>query len=62
MVKHAEGWKLKKSIEKDDNVYVRSYSGAKVRRMKENVKPCIREKNPDYVIPHRDSNPQPVSS
>ena len=44
MVKHVEGWKLKKSIDKNRNVYVRSFSGAKVKCMKDYVKPCIREK------------------
>ena len=44
MVKHVEGWKLKKSIDKNHNVYVRSFSGAKVKCMKDYVKPCIREK------------------
>ena len=56
MVKHVEGWKLKKSIDKDHNVYVRSFSGAKVKCMKDYVKPCVREKNPDYVILHVGTN------
>ena len=46
MVKHVEGWKLKKPIDQN-HVYVRSFSGAKVKFMKDYVKPCIREKNPD---------------
>ena len=36
-----ERWKLKKSIDKDHNVYVRNISGAKVKCMKEYVKPCL---------------------
>ena len=44
MVKHAEGWKLKKSIDQNHNFYVRSFSGAKVKCMKDYVKPCISEK------------------
>ena len=52
MVKHVEEWKLKKSINKDHNVYVRIYLEAKVKCIKDYVKPCIREKNPDYVILH----------
>ena len=56
MVKHVEGWKLKKSIDKNHNVYVRSFSGAKVKCMKDYVKPCIREKNPDYLIFHVGTN------
>ena len=39
MVKNVEGWKLRKSIRKDHNVYVRSFSGAKVKCMKDYVKP-----------------------
>ena len=56
MVKHVEGWKLRKSIDQNHNVYVRSFSGAKVKCMKDYVKPCIREKNPDYVIFHVGTN------
>ena len=33
MVKHIEGWKLKKSIAKDHNVYVKSFSGTKIKCM-----------------------------
>ena len=33
MMKHIEGWKLKESIDKNHNVYVRSFSGAKVKSM-----------------------------
>ena len=52
MVKHVEGWRLKKSIDKNHNVYVKHFSGAKVKCMKDYIKPSIREKNPDYVIFH----------
>ena len=56
MAKHVEGWKLKKSIDKDHNVYVRSFSGAMVKCMKDYVKSCIREKYPDYLILHVGTN------
>ena len=56
MAKHVEGWKLKKSAYKNHDVYVRSFSGAKVKCMKDQVKPCICEKNPDYVIFHVGTN------
>ena len=56
IVKHVEGWKLKKSLGKNHNVYVRSFSGATVKCMKDYVKPCIRENNPDYVILHVGTN------
>ena len=45
MVKHVEEWKLKKFIDRNHNVYARSFSGAKVKCMKDYVKPCICEKN-----------------
>ena len=44
MVKQVEGWKLKKSIDKNHNVCFRSFSEAKVKCMKGYVKPCISEK------------------
>ena len=56
MVKHVERCKLKNSIDQNHNAYVRSFSGAKVKCMKDYVKPCIREKNPDYVIFHIGTN------
>ena len=52
MVKEEEGWKLKKFIENEQNAYARSFSRAKVKYMKNYVRPCIREKNPDYAILH----------
>ena len=55
MVTHVEGWKLKKSIDKDHNFYVRSFPRTKVKCMKDYVKPCIREKNL-YVILHVGTN------
>ena len=55
IVKHL-GWKLKKSIDKDHNVYLRSFSGAKVKCMKDYVKPCICQKNLDYLILHVGTN------
>ena len=47
--------KLKRSIDQN-HVYVRSFSGAKVKCMKDYEKLCIREKNPDYVIFHVGTN------
>ena len=34
----------------EHSIYVRSFSGAKVRSMKDYVKPCVRDKNPDHII------------
>ena len=49
MVKHVEGWKLKKSIDKDHNVYVKRFSGAKVKCVKDYEKPCIRQKKSGFL-------------
>ena len=47
-----EGWKLKNSSVNSHNVYGRSFLGAKVKCMKDSVKPSIRENNQQYVILH----------
>ena len=49
MVRHVEGWKLKISIDKDQNVLWKSFSGAKVKCVKD-LNPVIREKSSDRVI------------
>ena len=54
--KSIEGWKLKQFIDKDHNVYARSFSGGKVKCMEHYVKPCICQKYPDYVILHVGTN------
>ena len=56
MVKHVERWKLSKNVDRKYKVYVRSFSESKVKCMKDYVKPCIRENNPDHVIIHVDAN------
>ena len=38
------------SIGHKHSIYVRSFSGAKVRSMKDYVKPCVRDGNPDHLI------------
>ena len=45
-----ERWKLYKNVDRKHGVYVRSFSSAKVKCMKDYIKPCIRENNPDHVI------------
>ena len=47
-----EGWKLKNLSVNSHNVYGRSFLGAKLKCMKDFVKPCIRENNQEYVILH----------
>ena len=56
MMKHVKGWKLSKFTGKDHNVYVRSFSEAKSKCMKDYGKPCICEKNSDNLILHVGTN------
>ena len=56
MVKHVEGLKVTKSINTDIKVYIRSFLGAKVKCMKDYVKPCLRENDSKNVILHVGTN------
>ena len=56
MVKHVEGSKLSKTVDRKHKVYVRRFSSAKVKYVKYYVKLCIRENNPDHVIIHVGTN------
>ena len=38
------------------NIYVRNFSGAKVKSMKDYTKPCTREENPNHIILHVGTN------
>ena len=52
MVKHVQGWDITNRIDIKRKVYVRQFSGSKVDCMKDYMKPCIRENNPDHLIFH----------
>ena len=56
IIKHMERWKLKNSFGNNHNVYGRRFPGAKAKCMKDYVKLCIRENNPEYVILHVGTN------
>ena len=56
MIKHTKGWEMLSKIDHKHSIYVRSFSGAKVRSMKDNVKPCVRDENPDHIIMHVGTN------
>ena len=56
MVKHIEGWKLRKKTDRNHKIYVRSFPGAKVKCMKDYAKPCIRENDRGHVILHGGTN------
>ena len=54
MIKHANGFETLKKLE-NCKVLVGSFSGSKVRCMKDDMKPSVREK-PDYIMLHIRTN------
>ena len=54
MVKNLKGWKMSKKL-KIANVYVRYFAGAKVRCMKDHIKPTLIEKL-DHIVLHVGTN------
>ena len=54
MIKNLKGWKMSTKL-KNANVYVKDFAGAKVRCMKDNIKPSLREK-PDHIVLHVGTN------
>ena len=49
MIKNVKPWELKHRCEKNERIYVKSFSGANVDQMKHYVKPTIEDK-PDAII------------
>ena len=45
-----KGWGLLSKIDRKHSIYVRRFSGKKVKSMDDYVKPCIRDENPDHII------------
>ena len=54
IVKHVNGWEIAKKLP-NCKVYAKSFSGAKVRCMKDYLKPSLRQ-NPDHVVLHVGTN------
>ena len=54
MTKNIRGWEISKKLQ-NANVYVKHFSRAKVRCMKDYLKPSIRE-NPDHFVLHVGTN------
>ena len=54
MIKHVNGYDMSKKL-KNCKVYVKSFSGSKVRCMKDHMKPSMREKL-DHTILHVGTN------
>ena len=55
MVKHINGWEISKCVQSDCKVYVKQFSGARTKCMKDYIKPSLPE-NPDYFILHVGTN------
>ena len=47
---------MSSKIDHKHSIYVRSFSGAAVRSMKDYVKPCVRDENPDHIFMHFGKN------
>ena len=56
MIKHLKGWDISAKLKQRHSIYVRPFTGAKVRSMKDHVKPCIREDKPDHIILYEGTN------
>ena len=54
MIKNIKEWEILKKLQ-NANVYVKHFSGAKVRCMKDYLKPSLRE-NPDHFVLHVGTN------
>ena len=59
MVKYVQGWDITKRIDNKRKFYVSQFSGSKIDCMKDYMKPCIRENNPDHLIFHVGTNDVP---
>ena len=56
MLKHLKGWDISANLKQRHSIYVRPFTGAKVRSMKDYAKPCSREDNLDHIILHVGTN------
>ena len=56
MVKHIQWWDISSKLHNKHKVYVRSFSSAKVKFMKDYSKPCIKEDQPDHIMLHVGTN------
>ena len=60
MVKYVQGWGITKRIYNKGKIYGKQFSGSKADCMKDYMKPCIREDNPDQLIFHVGTNNVPL--
>ena len=56
MIKLLKGWDVSANLKQLQSIYVRPFTGAKVRIMKDYAKPYIRHNNPDHITLHFATN------
>ena len=50
MIKHVNGWKISRKLQRNCKVYVKHFSGAKTKCMKDYIKPSQRENSDHYIL------------
>ena len=50
MIKHVNGWKISRKMQGNCKVYVKHFSGAKTKCMKDYIKPSQRENSDHYIL------------
>ena len=56
MIKHTKGCEVSSKTDRKHSIYVRSFSGTKVKSMKDYEKPCVRDETPDHIIMYFGTN------
>ena len=55
MIKQVNGWEISKRLQSDCKIYMKQFSGAKTKCMKDYMKPSLQE-NPDHFILYLGTN------
>ena len=50
MIKHTKGYEVSSKTDCKHSIYVRSFSGRKVKSMKDYEKLCVRDKTTDHIV------------
>ena len=50
MIKHVNGWEISRKLQGNCKVYVKHFSGAKTKCMKDYIKPSQRENSDHYIL------------
>ena len=50
MIKHVNGWEISRRLQGNCKVYVKHFSGAKTKCMKDYIKPLQRENSDHYIL------------